>query len=201
MATLSNWSESLPSDDSLVVKAPGYVRSIWRDITLGLSESLAWPGSGGASNASQGELKPGSSKAFFDVRSNSSSAASETHRGKLFFASDQSRLIVYSSTATALAGTPFLIEHETYFAGTTWVEHFGSYTTDTGGTLIGGVVTLTGTSYNGVPQVLLFSDSTSYGYAATAGVIDPKGTFLSGVSGPSGSHTYRWVSLGTEDTS
>ncbi len=50
MATLSNWSENLPSNASLVVKGPDYTRSIWRDIAVGLSESLDWPGSGGGSN-------------------------------------------------------------------------------------------------------------------------------------------------------
>lgn len=200
MATLSNWSETLPSDSSLVVKAPGYMRSIWRDITIGLSESLFWPGSGGDSNASQGELRPGVSKAFFAARSASSSAASETHRGKFFVASDESRLLVYNSTYTAMVGTPFLIEHETYFAGVTWMEHFGSYTTDTGGGSIVGQFSLTGTSYNGVPQVILFSDSTGHRYQTTASGSDPVGTFTSNVSGPAGSQTYRWVSLGTVST-
>ncbi len=198
MATLSDWSESLPSDSSLVVKAPGYARSIWRDITTGLSESLEWPGSGGGSVASQGELKLGTSKAFFDVRSNSSSAASETHRGKFFFASDESRLLVYDSSYTIIAGTPFLIEHETYFAGTTWVEHFGSYTTDTGGTNVAGQVTLAGVTYAGVPQILLFSASTGHSHQATN--VNPT-FFTSSISGPTGSNTYRWVSLGTENTS
>ncbi|KKM91685.1 hypothetical protein LCGC14_1226000 [marine sediment metagenome] len=192
-----NWIEGQPSDDSLVVKAPRFLRSTWRVTAQGLAESLEWPGSGGGSNASQGELKLGTSKAFFAATSASSSAASESHRGKLFMSSDESRLLVYDSAYTAVAGTPFLIEHETYFAGATWVEHFGSYATDTGGTNVAGTVTLTGVSYAGEPVVILMSDNTTHRFQLT----NVTGTnFRSNVSGPAGSNTYHWVSLGTVNT-
>jgi len=192
-----NWIEGQPSNDSLVVKAPRFLRETWRATSLGLAESLFWPGSGGGSNVSQGELKPGASKAFFAAASASSSAASESHRGKLFMSSDESRLLVYDSAYTAIAGTPFLIEHETYFEDAQWVEHFGSYVTNTGGGVIGGTVTLTGTSYAGVPLVILMSDNTTHDFQITSLTA---ADFLSNVSGPTGNQTYRWVSLGTENT-
>ncbi len=196
MATI-NWIEGQPSNDSLVVKAPRFVRDTWIATAQGLAESLFWPGSGGGSAASQGELKPGTARAFFEAASASSNIASASHRGKLFMSSDESRLLVYDSIITNLAGTPFLIEHETYFAGATWVEHFGSYATDTGGTNIAGDVTLTGVSYAGVPIVILMSDNTTHRFQLTS----VTGTnFRSNVSGPAGSNTYHWVSLGTVNT-
>ena len=195
MATLSNWSENLPSDSSLMVKAPSYVRSIWRDIAAGMTESRSWPGSGGGSNASHGELKPGASKAWFAAASLRSFGATATHRGRPFFASDTSRLYTYASDRTHIVGTPFLQEHTDYFTGAYWLEQSGSYTTDTGGAGAKrvGIVPLI-PAYSGIPVVFARTDDTNIRIGIK---VDSGGEFESSISGPIRSVFVRWTSLGT----
>ena len=199
MATLSNWSENLPSDSSLVVKAPDYVRSIWRDTAIGLAESLDWPGSGEGSNASQGSLKLGKTKTWFEPESAYSYLASATHRARLFFASDTSRLFIGdTSTSTHFYGSPFFSEHTEYFAGALWEEKTGSYTTNTGaaGAVRSGLVSLTaGGTYAGEPIVFAYSDDTNVHVSASP--LSLTTAFFSFVSGAAGSVTIRWTSLGT----
>jgi len=72
---------------------------------------LYWEASGGASAASSGGLKPGGSRAFFDVASNSSAPNSQM-TGRAFLTSNTSRLFVYDSAATWLGGTPFYEEYQ-----------------------------------------------------------------------------------------
>lgn len=202
MATISNWTEGLPSDTSLVVKGPAYMRSIWQSVAVGLDESLYWPGSGGGSNASQGELKPGASKAWFAAKSASSDGASATHRGRPFIASDESQLYTYlwettASGRTQLIGTPFLQEHETYFDRAYWLEKSGSFVTTpvSAGVVMGGIVSLTaGEDYAGKPSVFVTSDNASVQVAADA---IQNTQFTSRVSGAAVQITVRWVSLGT----
>lgn len=71
-----------------------------------------WDGTGGASSNSRGRMAAGGSRAFFDVRSNSSAPNSQM-TGRLFFASDTSALLAYDSTGTYQVGTPFYDEHAT----------------------------------------------------------------------------------------
>ena len=186
------WTEGSPSDTSLVAKAPTYMRDVWKQIALGLDESVYWPGSGSGSNDSHGDLRPGTSKAYFGV----ASALSNPGAGFLMFASDTSQLYAYSSSSTMLVGTPRLMEHKTEYAGAMWLEQFGSYTTDTGGAaLLGGAVSFPVT-YTGVPTVQVFSGSTNHAVAAPTTGIEV-GLFTSQVSGPTGDNTYYWSSLGT----
>ena len=194
MATLSNWTENLPSDNSLVVKAPEYMRNIWRDVSLGMAESLEWPISGGGSSESQGELKLGASKTMVDTASNASFGATATHRGRPFFASDTSRLYTYASTKTYIVGTPFLQEHADYFSGTVWLEQSGSYVTNTAvaGADLDGVVSFI-QAYDGVPVVFARSNNTNI----RVGIVPAAATFTSTISGPTTSITVRWTSLGT----
>ncbi len=194
MATLSNWSENLPSDSSLVIKAPGYARSIWRDITIGLSESLFWPGSGGASNASQGDLREGTARAFHGTESTSSFGAAATHQGRLFLTSDTSRLFAYDSANTVLLGSAYFVESALTFPNAVWVQANGSYATNTGGTFVAGDVSLGITYDNTGYSVYLVGGSINHRFQA---IPDATTTFQSNVSGPTGSQTYRWVSIGT----
>ncbi len=134
MATI-DWNEGNPSGTSKVGDAPDFVRNIWGGLSVGLAESLEWPGSGGGSVASLGELKLGTSKTFFEAASASSNAVDETFRARAFFTSDTSRLLVYESDGTHLIGTPRLTErsNDTFSAftqpGGIWVFQHGSYIT------------------------------------------------------------------------
>jgi hypothetical protein len=106
------WTETVPSITSQVGQFPRYAQSVWTSIAIGLARSLYWDGSGNASVASAGGLAPGGSRAFFDVRSNSSAPNSQM-TARAFLCSDTSRLYMYDSNATYLAGTPFLEEYQT----------------------------------------------------------------------------------------
>ena len=196
MPTLSNWTENLPSDDSLVVKAPEYMRGIWVDTTSGMAESVEWPGTGGGSSASQGELKLGASKTMVDTASNASFGATATHRGRPFFASDTSRLYTYASTKTYIVGTPFLQEHSDYFSGAYWLEQSGSYVTRVvaAGSDTEGIGATFVQAYDGAPSIFARSNDTNVRVAIRS---QSGATFSSTISGSFTTITVRWTSLGT----
>ena len=124
MANIS-WTETIPSITSPVGQFPRYAQSVWTAIAAGMATEHYWDGSGGASAASRGLMAPGGSRAFFDVRSNSSAPNSQM-TGRLFLTSDTSRLLVYDSTGTYLAGTPFLSENSTSAGTGYWVRQAGT---------------------------------------------------------------------------
>jgi hypothetical protein len=197
------WDESFPSDTSKVAKAPAYMRNLWKQIALGLDESLKWPGSGTGTDATHGELRQGASKAFFGPESESSYGAG-TRRGYLFMASDTSRLFGYGdydgSQMTYLAGSPFLIEHGDAMPDAVWVMDNGSFATDTGGSVIAGQITMNAsyTTEADYPLVFLSGPTTHSGIVTSVvGSAQSSIYFNSSISGPSGSVTYFWTSLGT----
>src|SRR5690348_10285617 len=100
------WSEPTPSGQSAAGATPTELRNLWNALGAGLGTNLYWTGSG----ASIGELKPGASRAFFDVASNSSNSNDAYMRARAFLASDTSRCFVYESNGTYLGGTPYLVE-------------------------------------------------------------------------------------------
>ena len=102
------WAETVPSNASVVGDFPNFAKSIWTTISRGMAVEHYWPASGGASNASIGDLQPGASRAFFAAQSASSAPSQAT--GRAFFASDASRLFWYTSDRTVLGGTPFYDE-------------------------------------------------------------------------------------------
>jgi len=132
---ISAWSEAVPSGSSAVGQFPNYARSVWAAISTGMAVEHLWNASGGGSEASAGDLRPGGSRAFFDVQSQSSAPGSQ-QTGRLFFASDASRLFVYDSTGTYLAATAFFEEHATNAGSGYWLRQSGQTTISTGtGTL------------------------------------------------------------------
>lgn len=108
MTTIA-WTESVPSGTSPVGTTPAYCQDLWPAIASGLATEHYWPGAGGGSDASAGVLLPGASRAFVAARS-ASSVPNDQMLGRLFFASDTSRVLYYDSTGTYLMGTPFLSE-------------------------------------------------------------------------------------------
>lgn len=203
MADLSNWTEQLPSDDSRVYKGPGFLRDAWKLIAQGMAESLEWPGSGGGSTASQGELKPGKAKAWVVATSAASTGPVETHRGRVLVDSSLTRVYVYQgnsgSAATQLVGSPYFVEKVAYVPGVQWVEQTtglnaqGSFTTDTGGTSISGNHVI-GEDYDSPPLVFITSSSTLHTFEVTSTATN---LWTSTVSGPAGNIEYFWRSIGT----
>lgn len=127
--TTITWNESVPSGTSPVGTTPAYCQDLWPAIASGLATEHFWPGAGGASDASAGVLLPGASRAFVAARS-ASSAPNSQLSGRLFFASDTSRLLLYDSTGTFLAGTPFLSEVSGSATSGYWLRQTGSLYTN-----------------------------------------------------------------------
>jgi len=94
------WDENLPSDGSAVGLAPDDLQSLWRNLGQGLRTSLEW---------SSGDLLEGKVRTFLAGQSSSSNSTAKLW-ARAFFASDTTRLFVYDSTGTYLAGTPYVIE-------------------------------------------------------------------------------------------
>lgn len=101
------WNEDVPSGESLVAQAPAFWRSEQTSLALGLATDLYWDGSGGASEVSRGELKPGASRAYFNV---SLSSMTES-LARPFFPSNNSALFVSESNATHRFAGPFVYEY------------------------------------------------------------------------------------------
>jgi hypothetical protein len=140
---ISAWSEAIPSGTSQVGQFPTYGRSTFGNISTGMAVEHFWNGSGGGSELSAGDLRPGGSRAFFDVQSNSSAPGSQ-QTGRLFLASDTTRLFVYDSTGTYLVGTPFCGLHQQSALTKFWLRQTGSYSIATsGGTSVNGSFTTT----------------------------------------------------------
>lgn len=127
--SVSTWVETVPSGTSAVGNFPAWTHTLLGAIGSGMGLEHNWPGSGGGSDVSIGDLLPGGSRAFVDVQS-ASSAPNSQMTGRLFLASDASRLFIYDSTGTYLVGTAFGGEHATD-AGTSgyWARQSGSFTT------------------------------------------------------------------------
>lgn len=130
MTTTIGWTETLPSDASAVGLAPPEIRSIWSSIAQGLGLNggpLYWPGTGGGSEASAGQLQPGGLRAYHDTHSASSNAGTLDVIGRVFVASDRSRAYLYESAATRLLGSRFLIEYtsSSKSLGDVWVTQRG----------------------------------------------------------------------------
>src|SRR5438876_5746251 len=122
------WNEAVPSGTSAVGQFPGWAHAVFATIAGSLGIENYFLGSGGVSDASHVAPREGGSRAYVDVRSNSSTPTSQS-TGRLFQASDVSRLFAYFSSGTYLVGTTFGSE---YFADAStgyWATQSGSYTT------------------------------------------------------------------------
>ena len=117
------WDETREANDDIVGRAPSRIQSIWSAIAVGLATELYWPGSGGGSQASIGELIPGGVNTFFAA--NSAVSNSATNLSRAFISSDETRLIAFESAGTYMLGTPRLLEHADVPVGRAWVSLSG----------------------------------------------------------------------------
>lgn len=199
MANLgSAWTETIPSDASIVGHEPPHLRSVWTSIALGLGTNLFWPESGGGSQASLGDLRLGGSRAFYDVASQSSSADTTRQLARAFLASDTSRLFVYESDRTLLAGTPYLIEHGTAAGRGVWVETRGQTLVSSAGTPSLATISF-GLVYDATPTTVFTTFSqrsfTHFVSALTAGGFVSEFSFTG--PGAQSDVTIAWTSAGT----
>ena len=185
------WVESVPSNASAVGHYPSFAKSIWTSISLGMATEHYWNASGGASDASTGELLPGGSRAFFAAQS-ASSAPNSQYSGRLFLASDVSRLFAYDSSGTYMVGTPFFQEHVTNPGVGYWVRQTGSYTTD----VTAGFLAITfGIPYGAVPKLWQSVDNASWLLGVTGEATTGFTSRFSALA--AGTVVVTWESLGT----
>lgn len=116
MATIK-WVESVPSNASLVGRAPTDFKSVWTAMSAGLAVEHYWPGTGGGSVASAGDLLPGGTRTYVQSSASGPPMSSSQLTGRLSILQNSAlagtpaqRLVVYESAGTFLAGTSFLDE-------------------------------------------------------------------------------------------
>lgn len=188
---ISAWSEAIPSGASAVGAFPAYARAVWAAISAGLAVEHVWSGSGGGSDASAGDLRPGASRAFVAMQSASSAPASTA--GRAFFTSDTTRLLLYDSTGTYLGGTPFLDEMATDAGTGVWVCQAGSYST----TVTGNTQVTFPIPFLSAPKVWQTVDNALW--LTTQGVPNASffGSQTSALAGGAGTVVVSWEALGT----
>ena len=196
MSTIA-WNESVPSGTSVV--EPTIARSVWSSLAVGLSEVVYWPGSGGGSVASAGEVRPGRSLAFYGPQSASSNPTLD-HVSRAYLASDTSRLFVYGSGQTFLAGSPRVWEHNLRYTSPnyTWVVQ-RSATTGLDGTLTTKAISFP-TPYTGAPEVFTSSSATSYIHGVsniTSGGFISEYSYIPVAAEAGSNFTLYWYSVGT----
>jgi len=168
MANISTrWNSNVPSDASKVGLGAGNIRTNKRCIYDALRHGTSFP------DAHEAGLYPvisqGAPRPIVAVQSASSYSAvgAPMLEGKLFFASDTSRLFVYNSTSngvslspsTQLVGSPQYIEHLTDGGTGTWVESSGFTAISSASGVY--AVSYGNIVYAGMPVVTATSDDTS----------------------------------------
>lgn len=175
---------------------------VWKAVTSGMTTEHYWNASGGASDASTGELLPGASRTYLDGTIDSQGT------GRLNFITASSissyvpfRLLTYDSTGSYLVGSAWFDEHTQDCSNGYWLRQSGtiaSIPTGSGTTSAIFPIAYTGTT----PALYVTASSTSWIITAhTFSVSDLiVGGFTSAYSslaGAAGTVTLYWESLGT----
>lgn len=171
MSTI-NWVETIPSDGSAVGIGARDIRANKYAIAEGLRESL------NLGNKID-PIKQGAPRPYIDIESNSSNidkgpvTTSSFTRGKLYFASDTSRLLLWTSVVSNIAavayfkentfvvGSPRFIEHNTDPGRSVWIETSGfkKFSTPDAGS---GSISFGNVVFDEAPQVYTWSSDTNY---------------------------------------
>lgn len=143
------WSESSPDGGDSLGLGDNEIRSLKTSVRIGLDGEHVWPSGGGDA----GVHRPGSARPFFGAQSLVSSTGTD---GRLFHASDSSRLFGVGSGGTTFLGGPTVISAGS-FPGSLpqraiWVEEWGEGKTAASGTT---TVAIPNSGYSGRPYVLL----------------------------------------------
>jgi hypothetical protein len=207
MATIK-WTESVPSNASRVGNAPVDFRSVWTAIATGLAVEHYWPGVGGGSQTSAGDLRPGGSRTFANDSSSAPPAVSQLTARLSLNITDSinkiklQRLRVYESAGTYQIGTSFLDEYQDFageglsgFSGAYWLRQAGAVT---------GVATGSGTTVAAFPityfsppsSVIVASSSASWHVAVTSSSTTNFTSAFSSYAGAASTVTIYWEALG-----
>lgn len=161
-----SWTESIPSGTSLVGNAPTDFPRVWKAISSGMTLEHLWNASGGASDASTGELIQGASRTF-QVSATQSMASNSQITGRLALITTDSRssfvpyrLLTYDSNGTYLVGSVWLDEHADSPSTGYWVRQSGTISGITTG-VTGSTVTFS-IPFTTTPRVYFTQSSASW---------------------------------------
>lgn len=172
------WHELKPAAGDPLSEFPSVMTDQAVTLRQGLEQHLFWTDSSGASAGvprfADGTAGPGAARSFFDVESNASSQVSATKAlgGRLFVASDTSRLFAYAASGhSVLAGSAFAIVHATSTAtipsNTQTLVQLGSFSMASTST----TTTAFPSAYSAAPIVQLMPMSTGTTNFWTAAVL------------------------------
>lgn len=100
------WEETVPSGTSSAAQGDDEVRSLKSTLATGLAVSHYWPGTGGGSAASAGEMKLGAARVFVGTASQLSTA----QLGQLMLTSDTTRLYSVGPSGIVFLGGQYAVE-------------------------------------------------------------------------------------------
>lgn len=188
-----HWEESVPSNASFVGNAPQDFRSVWTAMATGLSVEHFWPGSGGESDASAGELRLGASRAFSAPKSRSSTPANAI--GRLFLDQTNSRLYAYESGSTYLVGTSWFEDNATDSGSSGyWVRTAGavaSVPTGSSSTVVAFPLT-----YVAAPTVFVIGSNSSWVFTVGGSTTTNFTSLFSSFAGAASTATFQWEAFG-----
>lgn len=143
------WNEGSPQDGDSAGLGDDEIRSLKTSVRIGLDGEHVWPSGGGDA----GVHRLGSARPYVGLQSLASSTGTD---GRLFHASDTSRLFGVGSGGTVFIGGPTVISAGSFPGGAApqrslWVEEFGEGKTVSGTT----IVSLPNSGYSGKPYVTL----------------------------------------------
>lgn len=188
------WVESVPSGTSKVGNAPTDFRSVWTAISTAMAREHYWPGIGGGSDASAGDLLPGGSRCFVGAYSASSLPASQG-TGRLFLDITNSRLYIYESAASYLGGTSWFNESQSDSSSGYWVRTSGSLA----GVSTGSATTVIafGMTFLVPPSIIHVTGSnTSWDLSLTTSTTTNFTSAYSSYAGAASTLTIYWQALG-----
>lgn len=185
----------MPSDSSGANLADDELRSLKSSLAIGLSNSMYWPGSGGGSAASAGQMKPGVARTYVGTQSQVSSTNTA---GSLMITSDTSRLYAVGPAGVQFLGSSRMVEFSDPPAvNKRWVM--------SNGTVASGAIITFPQSYDTTPTLFVsLQTTTTYPIVAFATLLGISSSTASvGVRHADTSAetdqawTVNWVSLGT----
>lgn len=202
------WTEGAPGSRSDVSAGAQAVRDLKIAFADGVEPSMYWPGSGGGSAASAGEMKLGTFRTFV---ASASALSSPTDNGRLFLDSGATRLYGPTSNSTQhWYGSPrHIAQTGSVATSARWVLEAGSFTYNyKGAGSRNSADTVVFAVTYGAPPVILVAQADSVVYAQFAQQIIPTASTTTGFfpecASPSGTSMQpgqlsicQWMSLGT----
>lgn len=192
------WNESSPDGADSLGLGDNEIRSLKTSLRQGLDAEHVWPSGGGDA----GVHRLGAARTYVALQSLVSSTGTD---GRLFHASDTSRLFGVGSGGTTYLGGPTVLSAGS-FPGSLpqraiWVEEWGEGKTVSGATTI----TIPNSGYSGKPYVLVTPILTSLAADGGAAILWTSGvgktTFAVNSRLTDGattsSHSFVWRSVGT----